>query len=49
MNYYNITHLHYCGIDLHTRSLYVCIINNEGKNLLHKAISSHPETLYQLI
>ena len=26
MNFYNTTHLHYCGCDLHARSLYVCII-----------------------
>ena len=49
MNFYNTTHLHYCGIDLHARSLYVCIIDHEGKTLLHKEIPANPEPLYQLI
>ncbi len=25
MNFYNTLHPYYCGIDLHARSLYVCI------------------------
>ncbi|QLE97782.1 IS110 family transposase [Neptunomonas phycophila] len=49
MNFYNTTHLHYCGIDLHARSLYVCIIDHDGKTLLHKEISANPESLYRLI
>lgn len=49
MNFYNSTHQHYCGIDLHARSLYVCIINPQGQTLLHKEIAASPESLYQLI
>ena len=49
MNFYNTTHLHYCGIDLHARSLYVCISDHEGKTLLHKEVPANPESLYQLI
>lgn len=49
MNFYNSTHQHYCGIDLHARSLYVCIINQAGDTLLHKEIPARPESLYNLI
>ena len=35
MNYYKQTHKYYCGIDLHTKTMYVCIINAIGETLLH--------------
>ncbi|QKS23805.1 hypothetical protein SAMN04487867_110109 [Vreelandella titanicae] len=35
MNFYNSTHRHYCEIDLHARSLYVCILDQQGETLLH--------------
>lgn len=49
MNFYNTTHLHYCGIDLHARSLYVCILNAQGETLLHKEIPAKSEALLSLI
>jgi hypothetical protein len=45
MNFYHSTHRHYCGIDLHARTLYVCIIDPQGKVLLHKEIKAQPERL----
>jgi hypothetical protein len=30
MRFYTETHKHYCGIDLHTKNLYVCLIDHEG-------------------
>src|SRR5690554_3690322 len=45
MNFYKSTHQHYCGIDLHARSLYVCIINQQGETLLHKEIPAKPDAL----
>ena len=49
MNFYNNMHPYYCGIDLHARSLYVCIIDQEGNTLVHKEISANPEKLQQLL
>lgn len=49
MNFYNSTHQHYCGIDLHARSLYVCIISQQGETLLHKEIPAKPDALIKLI
>lgn len=34
MNFYHSTHQYYCGIDLHARSLYVCILDQSNKTLL---------------
>ncbi len=30
MKFYNNSHPYYCGIDLHARLLYVCIIDQNG-------------------
>lgn len=49
MNFYNHQHEHYCGIDLHARSLYVCIQDSTGKVLVHKECSANPEALMNLI
>ena len=45
MNFYNNTQLYYCGIDLHASSLFVCILDQEGKTCLHKEISAYPEKM----
>jgi transposase len=49
MNFYNNMHPYYCGIDLHARSLYVCIIDQAGEVCLHKEISASPEKLQHLL
>jgi len=49
MNFYTNTHPYYCGIDLHARLLYVCIIDNENKVLVHKKIPDSPQQLLALL
>lgn len=49
MNFYNNTHRFYCGIDLHVKNLYVCIIDNNGNTVLHKNIKANPEYLLKTI
>jgi transposase len=36
MRFYTEQHQHYCGIDLHARTLYLCILDAGGNVLLHK-------------
>ena len=43
MRFYTETHKHYCGIDLHARTMYVCILDREGKVLLHQNLPCDPE------
>jgi hypothetical protein len=31
MRFYTNQHKFYCGIDLHARTMYLCILNQEGK------------------
>ena len=36
MNFYGTEHKHYCGVDLHARTMYVCIVSQQGVVLLHR-------------
>jgi len=49
MKFYNKTHPNYCGIDLHARSLYICIINSEGETILHREIKASQEKLLEIL
>ena len=49
MRFYNQQHKFYCGIDLHARKMYVCIISNKGRTVVHKNIKTEPEVLFELI
>lgn len=33
MRFYTNTHNYYCGIDLHAKTMYLCIFDREGKIL----------------
>ena len=45
MRFYTRQHVHYCGIDLHARSLYLCILDQKGKTLVHKKLPCERELL----
>ncbi len=49
MRFYNQQHKYYCGIDLHARKMYVCIIDNKGKKMVHENIKTKPDLLFELI
>jgi transposase len=43
MRFYTNSHPFYCGIDLHARSMYVCILSHDGDILLHRNMKATPE------
>jgi len=49
MRFYTHTHPFYCGIDLHARSMYVCILSHDGEILLHRKMKAAPEAFLQAI
>lgn len=49
MKFYTKQHRYTCGIDLHARSLYVCILDEAGYPVVHKPIKATPEALLKLI
>jgi len=46
---YNTQHPFYCGIDLHARAMYVCILNQAGETLLHRNMKTTPEAFLKAI
>ena len=49
MNFYTHQHKHYCGIDLHARAMYVCILDQAGTKLVHKNLPTTPEAFLRII
>jgi transposase len=49
MRFYTQQHKAYCGIDLHARTMYVCILNQAGEILVHQNFKANPETFLKVI
>ncbi len=49
MRFYTQEHKFYCGIDLHARSIYVCILDSHGEILVHRNMSAGPESFLKAI
>lgn len=49
MNVYTGTHLYYCGIDLHARFMYICILDSNGDIVYHKNCPCTPEHFFKAI
>ncbi|ASP47018.1 IS110 family transposase [Cognaticolwellia beringensis] len=49
MKFYTTLHKYYCGIDLHARLLYVCILDEHGNKLVHQKIKADPHQLHKLL
>jgi len=49
MKFYTKSHKHYCGIDLHARKMFLCILNGSGEVLLHRNIATSPETFLKTV
>ncbi len=49
MRFYTKQHAFYCGIDLHARSMYLCILNTAGEIVLHRDMDAAPEPFLQAI
>ena len=49
MRFYNGTHQHWCGIDLHAKSMYVCILDHHGQVLVHKNLRATAEAFREAV
>ena len=49
MRFYTEQHTHHCGIDLHARSMYLCIMDQNGKVLLHRNMRATPEAFLKAV
>jgi transposase len=49
MRFYNDQHRHYCGVDLHTKRMYLCILDHQGNKLLHRNVRAKPHDFLSAI
>ena len=49
MNFYKVQHRFYCGVDLHTRSMFLCVQDHAGNILLHRDYPADPQRFLQAI
>ena len=49
MEFYHKQHKYYCGIDLHARTMYVCILDQDGKALVHRNMRASGESLLKVL
>ena len=49
MRFYTQQHRHYCGIDLHARSLYLCVLDQAGKTLAHQKLDCARDELLRVL
>ena len=43
MRFYTKQHRFYCGIDLHAKKMYVCVLDSAGEIVLHRNINTERE------
>jgi hypothetical protein len=49
MRFYTQQHQFYCGIDLHARTMYLCILNQDGELLVHRNMPAGPEPFLKAV
>ena len=49
MQFYTNQHKFYCGIDLHARKMYICILDSQGDVLLHRNMNTNREQFLRII
>ena len=49
MKFYTRQHDYYCGIDLHARTMYVCILDAGGAILVHRNLKADPDAFLDVV
>jgi len=49
VRFYTDQHGFYCGIDLHARSMYLCILSQDGEVVLHQNMKTKPEAFLKAV
>jgi hypothetical protein len=47
MRFYNQQHQFYCGVDLHAKTLHLCVLDQAGEILRHRGIRARPQDFGQ--
>ncbi len=49
MRFYTRQHRHSCGIDLHVKTMYVCILDGTGQGLVHRNLKATPDAFLEAV
>ena len=49
MRFYNRPHTYYCGIDLHVKTMYICMLDGAGQILVHRNVPSTPAAFLEVV
>lgn len=49
MRFYQGKHQFYAGVDLHTRTMYVCVLDEDGKTALHRNMPADPARFLEVL
>ena len=49
MRFYTTQHPFYCGIDLHARTMDVCMLDQGGEVLVHRTMQTDPEAFLKAL
>lgn len=49
MRFYTQQHAFYCGVDLHAKTMHVCVVNQAGETLVHRNLPTRPDLFLNAI
>ncbi len=49
MRFYNRRHRHTCGVDLHARKMYLCVLDEDGEKIYHRNVPARPDAFLEAI
>ena len=49
MRFYKQQHQFYCGIDLHAKTMHVCLVDQAGEILVHQNLKTQPDRFLSAI
>jgi hypothetical protein len=49
MRFYQQSHRFYCGVDLHARSMYLCILDSAGAIVYHQNLAAEPAAFLKAV
>ena len=49
MRFYNQQHRFYCGVDLHARTMYLCMLDHHGRVVYDKNLAAEPDAFLKAV
>jgi hypothetical protein len=49
MRFYNQPHRFYCGVDLHARTMYLCILDQAGQVVIDRNLPANPDAFLRAV